>query len=63
MTHDLSTVVFGLAASLAWGAGDFSGDWLPVVRTYLASSSRPMPSDLFCWLRLPWHGLNHFPPL
>src|SRR6266436_5277287 len=25
MTHELSTVVFGLAASLAWGAGDFSG--------------------------------------
>src|SRR5215470_16143008 len=25
MTHDLSTVVFCLAASLAWGAGDFSG--------------------------------------
>ncbi len=25
MTHELSTVVFGLTASLAWGAGDFSG--------------------------------------
>src|SRR5260370_42664756 len=25
MTHELSTVVFGLTASVAWGAGDFSG--------------------------------------
>lgn len=25
MNHDLITVVFGLAASLAWGSGDFSG--------------------------------------
>src|SRR5450432_770417 len=25
MTHALATVVFGLAASLFWGSGDFSG--------------------------------------